>query len=77
MFLCVFRGRKIYEPPRFMAASEAAHQLLNIVARRRLAGESLAGTAPSTTLSVRPFVAILLSKYCFGSSWICEDVCGC
>lgn len=29
------RGRKIYEPPRFMTVSQAANQLLSIIKRRK------------------------------------------
>jgi len=39
--LLSFRGRKIYEPPRFMSASEAAKQLMEIVEERKKTGESL------------------------------------
>ncbi|XP_061681623.1 diphthine methyl ester synthase [Syngnathoides biaculeatus] len=35
----LMRGRKIYEPPRFMSAAQAADQLLQIVRRRRDQGE--------------------------------------
>ncbi|XP_076028044.1 LOW QUALITY PROTEIN: diphthine methyl ester synthase [Genypterus blacodes] len=35
----LMRGKKIYEPPRFMSVSQAADQLLQIVQRRRDQGE--------------------------------------
>lgn len=37
----LFRGRKIYEPPRFMTVAQAADQLMQIVQRRRGEGEEL------------------------------------
>ncbi|XP_017293102.1 diphthine methyl ester synthase isoform X2 [Kryptolebias marmoratus] len=40
----MMRGKKIYEPPRFMTVSQAADQLLQIVQRRREAGEELGVT---------------------------------
>jgi hypothetical protein len=36
---CSFRGRKIYEPPRYMSVNQAAQQLLEIVQNQRLRGE--------------------------------------
>lgn len=33
------RGRKIYEPPRYMSVNQAAEQLLAIIQNRRLQGE--------------------------------------
>ncbi|KAM4629429.1 diphthine methyl ester synthase [Polymixia lowei] len=38
----LMRGRKIYEPPRFMTVNQAAEQLLEIVQKRREQGEELA-----------------------------------
>ncbi|XP_029488017.1 diphthine methyl ester synthase isoform X1 [Oncorhynchus nerka] len=38
----LMRGRKIYEPPRFMTVSQAAEQLLEIVQNRRERGDDLA-----------------------------------
>ncbi|XP_061539783.1 diphthine methyl ester synthase isoform X2 [Phycodurus eques] len=35
----LMRGKKVYEPPRFMSAAQAADQLLQIVRRRRNQGE--------------------------------------
>ncbi|KAL6469415.1 hypothetical protein MHYP_G00229390 [Metynnis hypsauchen] len=40
----LMRGRKIYEPPRFMTVAQAAEQLLEIVQNRREQGEELAIT---------------------------------
>ncbi|XP_026861359.2 diphthine methyl ester synthase [Electrophorus electricus] len=40
----LMRGRKIYEPPRFMTVAQAAEQLLEIVENRREQGEKLAIT---------------------------------
>ncbi|XP_062308206.1 diphthine methyl ester synthase [Osmerus eperlanus] len=42
--LFLFRGRKIYEPPRYMTVCQAAEQLLEIVQNRRERGEELAIT---------------------------------
>lgn len=36
-----YRGRKIYEPPRYMTVSQAAEQLLTIIMHRRESGEQL------------------------------------
>lgn len=44
------RGRKVYEPPRYMSVSQAAEQLLAIIHNRRLQGEA-AGTVMQTFLS--------------------------
>lgn len=38
---CLCRGKKIYEPPRFMTVAQAADQLVQIVQRRRGEGEEL------------------------------------
>ncbi|CAL8392309.1 unnamed protein product [Boreogadus saida] len=35
----LMRGRKVYEPPRFMSVSQAAGQLLEVIRRRREEGE--------------------------------------
>lgn len=35
------RGKKIYEPPRFMTVAQAADQLMQIIHRRRGEGEEL------------------------------------
>ncbi|XP_066480121.1 diphthine methyl ester synthase isoform X2 [Tiliqua scincoides] len=35
----LMRGKKIYEPPRYMTVNEAAEQLLTVVQNRRLKGE--------------------------------------
>lgn len=40
----LMRGRKIYEPPRYMTVKQAAEQLLEIVQNRREKGEALAMT---------------------------------
>ncbi|XP_036377496.1 diphthine methyl ester synthase isoform X1 [Megalops cyprinoides] len=40
----LLRGRKIYEPPRYMTVSQAAEQLLEIVQNRRQREEALAYT---------------------------------
>ncbi|XP_048394799.2 diphthine methyl ester synthase [Stegostoma tigrinum] len=40
----LMRGRKIFEPPRFMSVSQAAEQLLEIIENRRDKGEELALT---------------------------------
>ncbi|TNM88134.1 diphthine methyl ester synthase [Takifugu flavidus] len=37
----MMRGKKIYEPPRFMTVAQAADQLVQIVQRRRAEGETL------------------------------------
>lgn len=34
----LMKGRKIYEPPRYMYASEAASQLLDIIKNKRKSG---------------------------------------
>ncbi|KAM8888518.1 diphthine methyl ester synthase isoform 1-T1 [Synchiropus picturatus] len=40
----LMRGRKIYEPPRYMTVQQAADQLMQIVQRRREEGEELGMT---------------------------------
>ncbi|XP_071073321.1 diphthine methyl ester synthase isoform X2 [Dasypus novemcinctus] len=40
----LIRGRKIYEPPRFMSVNQAAQQLLEIVQNQRIRGEEPAIT---------------------------------
>uniref|UniRef100_UPI00398F30FD diphthine methyl ester synthase n=1 Tax=Pristiophorus japonicus TaxID=55135 RepID=UPI00398F30FD len=40
----LMRGKKIFEPPRFMSVNEAAEQLLEIIENRRDKGEELAMT---------------------------------
>ncbi|KAG7265180.1 hypothetical protein CRUP_030294 [Coryphaenoides rupestris] len=37
----LMRGKKVYEPPRFMSVSQAAQQLLEILQKRREQGEEL------------------------------------
>ena len=42
IFICPFlRGRKIYEPARYMSVNQAAEQLLEIIQNRRTRGDSL------------------------------------
>lgn len=38
-----FRGRKIYEPPRYMSCSQAAEQLLEIIENKRDEGQNEIG----------------------------------
>lgn len=45
-----FRGKKIYEPPRFMTVAQAADQLIQIIQRRREEGEELGESSTSLTL---------------------------
>ncbi|XP_025852364.1 diphthine methyl ester synthase isoform X1 [Vulpes vulpes] len=40
----IYRGRKIYEPPRYMSINQAAQQLLEIVQNQRMRGEEPAVT---------------------------------
>lgn len=40
-----FRGKKIYEPPRFMTVAQAADQLIQIIERRRGEGAELGESA--------------------------------
>nr|XP_061834300.1 diphthine methyl ester synthase [Nerophis lumbriciformis] len=44
----MMRGKKIYEPPRFMSVSQAANQMVQIVQRRREQGEELGGVTEDT-----------------------------
>ena len=39
-YLCNFRGRKIYEPPRYMTVNEAVRQLLDVIKTRDFKEES-------------------------------------
>ncbi|MEE6524917.1 hypothetical protein FKM82_024664 [Ascaphus truei] len=43
----LMKGRKVYEPPRYMTVSQAAKQLVEIVQNRRALGEEL-GNYPLT-----------------------------
>ena len=42
------RGRKVYEPPRYMTVAQAASQLLEAVESRKRRGEALNGTKRSS-----------------------------
>ncbi|XP_055020798.1 diphthine methyl ester synthase [Boleophthalmus pectinirostris] len=48
----MMRGRKIYEPPRFMSVSQAVEQLLQIIQRRREEGEELGLTEDTVCVGV-------------------------
>ncbi|XP_029939360.1 diphthine methyl ester synthase [Salarias fasciatus] len=48
----MMRGRKIYEPPRFMTVQQAADQLIQIVQRRRGEGEELGVTEDTVCVGV-------------------------
>ncbi|KAM9410074.1 diphthine methyl ester synthase [Pholidichthys leucotaenia] len=48
----MMRGRKIYEPPRFMTVSQAADQLMQIIHRRREEGEELGMTEDTVCVGV-------------------------
>lgn len=39
VWLLFFRGRKVFEPPRYMTVSQAAEQLLTVLQRRRDEGK--------------------------------------
>ena len=45
----LFRGNKVFEPPRFMSASDAANQLLEIIKRRENDGQPLQGIPIAST----------------------------
>ncbi|XP_029905879.1 diphthine methyl ester synthase [Myripristis murdjan] len=48
----LMRGKKIYEPPRYMTVSQAADQLLQIIQRRRGQGEELGFTEDTVCVGV-------------------------
>lgn len=48
----MMRGKKIYEPPRFMTVSQASEQLLQIIKRRREEGEELGMTEDTVCVGV-------------------------
>ncbi|GLD70669.1 diphthine methyl ester synthase [Lates japonicus] len=48
----MMRGRKIFEPPRFMTVSQAADQLIQIIQRRREEGEELGVTEDTVCVGV-------------------------
>lgn len=48
----MMRGKKIYEPPRFMTVSQAADQLIQIICRRREEGEELGMTEDTVCVGV-------------------------
>ncbi|XP_051231612.1 diphthine methyl ester synthase [Dicentrarchus labrax] len=48
----MMRGKKIYEPPRFMTVSQAADQLIQIIQRRRKEGAELGMTEDTVCVGV-------------------------
>ncbi|XP_029355536.1 diphthine methyl ester synthase [Echeneis naucrates] len=48
----MMRGKKIYEPPRFMTVSQAADQLIQIIQRRKEDGEELGVTEDTVCVGV-------------------------
>ncbi|CAN9500716.1 unnamed protein product [Ophioblennius macclurei] len=48
----MMRGKKIYEPPRFMTVRQAADQLIQIIQRRRGEGEELGVTEDTVCVGV-------------------------
>ena len=40
IFVLFSRGKKVYEPPRYMSVNEAVKQLLDVIKTRDLKGES-------------------------------------
>lgn len=48
----MMRGRKIYEPPRYMTVSQASHQLIQIIERRRDEGAELGLTEDTVCVGV-------------------------
>ena len=48
-FINIFRGKKVYEPPRYMSVNEAVKQLLEIPKTRDLKGEE-----PGTSKASNP-----------------------
>ncbi|KAM6938553.1 diphthine methyl ester synthase [Lycodopsis pacificus] len=48
----MMRGKKIYEPPRFMTVNQAADQLIQIIQRRREEGEELGMTEDTVCVGV-------------------------
>ncbi|XP_074484710.1 diphthine methyl ester synthase-like [Sebastes fasciatus] len=48
----MMRGKKIYEPPRFMTVSQAADQLIQIIQRRRAEGAELGMTEDTVCVAV-------------------------
>ncbi|XP_046501714.1 diphthine methyl ester synthase isoform X2 [Equus quagga] len=54
----LIKGRKIYEPPRYMSVNQAAQQLLEIVQNQRIRGEE-PGTQDPKGLSYSPPAALI------------------
>ncbi|KAM6921419.1 diphthine methyl ester synthase [Xenentodon cancila] len=48
----MMRGKKIYEPPRFMTVSQAADQMIQIIQRRREEGAELGVTEDTVCVGV-------------------------
>lgn len=48
----MMRGKKIYEPPRFMTVNQAADQLIQVIHRRREEGEELGMTEDTVCVGV-------------------------
>lgn len=55
IYFYTYRGRKIYEPPRYMSVNQAAQQLLEIVQNQRIRGEE-PGTQESSKGSHIPLM---------------------
>uniref|UniRef100_A0A3Q3KJJ6 diphthine methyl ester synthase n=1 Tax=Monopterus albus TaxID=43700 RepID=A0A3Q3KJJ6_MONAL len=54
----MMRGKKIYEPPRFMTVAQAADQLIQIIQRRREEGEELGLLTAETICSMHANVLV-------------------
>lgn len=48
----MMRGKKIYEPPRFMTVNQAADQLIQVIQRRKEGGEELGMTEDTVCVGV-------------------------
>ena len=64
----VGRNKKVYEPPRYMTAAEAAHQLVTVVANRRASGNTDLGHPCSfSLLSFNSFLLVFSIQYSLAS----------
>ncbi|XP_075414942.1 diphthine methyl ester synthase isoform X2 [Tenrec ecaudatus] len=72
----LIKGRKIYEPPRYMSVNQAAQQLLEIVENQRVRGEEPGGFVTILVAVVyRGFIPIILPTDPINLSVLVEIIC--
>ena len=61
---CLARGKKVYEPPRFMSVNTAVEQLLEVEAKRGGGAASQEGCCAAVWCSCEYAAALLASAAC-------------